>query len=159
LRSARNVAVPCKRFMTTVTQREPLPAQFDRATPARVPETGVAAPRRPSVFEIGRNCEAIARAGRVAFLVDGEAYFKAFMSAAERAQRSILILAWDFDSRTGLCFDRAGKCLTTMGDFLNGLARKRRRLTVRVLDWDYPMVFGSDREFPPVYGMDWQPHR
>ena len=46
-----------------------------------------------------------------------------------------------------------------MGEFLNGLAHKRRRLAIRVLDWDYPMVFGTDREFPPVYGMDWRPHR
>ena len=46
-----------------------------------------------------------------------------------------------------------------MGEFLNGLAHRRRRLAIRVLDWDYPMVFGTDREFPPVYGMDWRPHR
>ena len=111
------------------------------------------------MFEVGRNCEAIGHAARVAFLVDGEAYFNAFVRAAERAERSILILAWDFDSRTGLAFDEHGSCRLAMGEFLNGLAHRRRRLAIRVLDWDYPMVFGTDREFPPVYGMDWRPHR
>jgi phosphatidylserine/phosphatidylglycerophosphate/cardiolipin synthase-like enzyme len=31
---------------------------------------------------------------------------------------------------------------------------------VHVLNWDYPMVFGVDREFPPLYGFGWKPaHR
>ncbi len=28
-----------------------------------------------------------------------------------------------------------------------------------MLIWDYPMIFGTDREFPPVYGLGWKPHR
>ena len=145
--------------MTTVTQRE---APAERPAPVRrgpgasaEPASGAAS----SVFEPGRNCEALARSSRAAFLVDGEAYFNAFLHAAERAERSILILAWDFDSRTGLAFDRDGRCRLTLGEFLNGLARRRRRLTVRILNWDYPMVFGADRQFPPVYGLNWRPHR
>jgi phospholipase D1/2 len=31
---------------------------------------------------------------------------------------------------------------------------------VHILNWDYPMVFGTDREFPPTYGLgDWTPAR
>jgi phosphatidylserine/phosphatidylglycerophosphate/cardiolipin synthase-like enzyme/uncharacterized membrane protein YdjX (TVP38/TMEM64 family) len=30
---------------------------------------------------------------------------------------------------------------------------------VNVLNWDYPMVFGTDREFPPLYGFGWKPSR
>ena len=141
------------RSSTSVMEREPrAPARSACAAP--VPASTFA-----GLFEIGRNCDAVAHASRVAFLVDGEAYFRAFVRAAERAERSILILAWDFDSRTGLCFGEDGKAQITMGDFLNQLADKRRRLTIRVLDWDYPMVFGTDREFPPLYGMSWHPHR
>jgi phosphatidylserine/phosphatidylglycerophosphate/cardiolipin synthase-like enzyme len=72
--------------------------------------------RFAGLFEVGRNCEAVAHASRAAFLVDGEAYFSAFMRAAERAERSILILAWDFDSRTGLSYREDGKAQVTMGD-------------------------------------------
>ncbi|HSD44659.1 MAG TPA: VTT domain-containing protein [Burkholderiales bacterium] len=101
----------------------------------------------------------MASADRVAFIVDAADYFKAFVDAAERAERSVVILAWDFDSRTGLCFDDNGACRETLGDFLNRLARRRRELEIHVLDWDYPMIFGHDREFPPLYGLAWKPHR
>jgi phospholipase D1/2 len=120
----------------------------------------------PALFEPGRNCCALAHAGRVALLVDGEAYFRAFVQAAERATRSILILAWDFNSGTHLHFDgesdggwRRRGPPPLLGDFLNWLVRRRHDLRVRVLDWDYPMVFGTDREFPPIYGLGWKPHR
>ena len=46
-----------------------------------------------------------------------------------------------------------------LGDFLNYLVRRRRGLHVHVLNWDYPMVFGADREFPPLYGFGWRPQR
>jgi len=81
------------------------------------------------------------------------------MAAAERAERSIVVLAWDFDSRTGLAFDAEDRCTTTMGDFLNRLVRKRRGLHVYILDWDYPVVFGADREFAPLYSASWKRHR
>jgi phosphatidylserine/phosphatidylglycerophosphate/cardiolipin synthase-like enzyme/uncharacterized membrane protein YdjX (TVP38/TMEM64 family) len=145
--------------MGTVREREPLAPKRRPADPSGRREQKTAADSFAGLFEVGRNCEALAHASRAAFLVDGEAYFSAFMRAAERAERSILILAWDFDSRTGLSYGEDGKAQVTMGDFLNGLARKRRRLTIRILDWDYPVVFGTDREFPPLYGMSWRPHR
>jgi phosphatidylserine/phosphatidylglycerophosphate/cardiolipin synthase-like enzyme len=45
-----------------------------------------------SIAREGRNCWRRARAHRVAFLVDGAAYFDAFAAATERARRSILML-------------------------------------------------------------------
>ncbi|MGQ0749759.1 MAG: VTT domain-containing protein [Betaproteobacteria bacterium] len=111
-----------------------------------------------SVFQPGRNCSSVARANRVAWLVDAEHYFRAFTRAAEHARYSIMILAWDFDSRIRLHWD-PGKAPSELGPFLNWLVRRRRSLHVRVLDWDYPMVFGVDREFPPIYGFGWKPRR
>ncbi len=111
-----------------------------------------------SLFQEGKNCCAVARAERVAFLVDADAYFRAFRQAAERAERSILILAWDFDSRTPLGFDAEGEP-QPVGEFLNRLVARNRHLHVRILDWDYPMVFGAGRELPPIYGINWKPHR
>jgi phosphatidylserine/phosphatidylglycerophosphate/cardiolipin synthase-like enzyme len=111
------------------------------------------------LFRPGDNCCAVARADRVALVIDAQAYYEAFMRACERAEREILILAWDFDSRTGLVFGEDGRCLTTIGEFLNGLARRKRRLQIHILDWDYPMIFGKDREFLPLYGLSWKHHR
>jgi phosphatidylserine/phosphatidylglycerophosphate/cardiolipin synthase-like enzyme/uncharacterized membrane protein YdjX (TVP38/TMEM64 family) len=114
--------------------------------------------RVDSLLRPGENCCAVAHSARAAFLVDAQAYFLAFRKAAADAERSILILAWDFDSRTQLDEDAGGRG-TTIGTFLNELVRRRRRLHVHILDWDFPMIFGRDREFPPLYGLDWRPHR
>ena len=111
-----------------------------------------------SIFEPGRNCSYVAHADRVALLVDAEQYFRAFIRAAENARYSLIILAWDFDSRVRLHWDPGG-APSELGPFLNWLVRRRRSLHVRVLDWDYPMVFGVDREFPPIYGFGWKPRR
>ncbi|HEV7821023.1 MAG TPA: phospholipase D-like domain-containing protein, partial [Burkholderiales bacterium] len=80
------------------------------------------------------------------------------MRCAERAQHSIIILAWDFDSRMRL-HREDGKTPGELGAFLTFLVKRRRALNVYVLDWDYPMVFGTDREFPPIFGLGWKPHR
>ncbi|TAK80395.1 MAG: phospholipase [Betaproteobacteria bacterium] len=114
-----------------------------------------------SLLRPGDNCCAVARAERVALLVDAEAYFRAFHQAALRARRSITILAWDFNSRTKLHFDPVpeGAPPALLGEFLNYLVRRRRRLHVNVLDWDYPMLYAADREFPPAYGFGWKPSR
>jgi phosphatidylserine/phosphatidylglycerophosphate/cardiolipin synthase-like enzyme/uncharacterized membrane protein YdjX (TVP38/TMEM64 family) len=99
----------------------------------------------------------------VALLVDGAAYFGALQRALLGARRNVMILGWDFDSRTRLSFDPADGRLDTppsaLGDYLNWLVRRRRELHVCVLNWDYPMVFGTDRELRPIYGLGWKPAR
>src|SRR4051812_28057317 len=72
----------------------------------------------PSLFEPGRNCYRVGRANRVSFIVDGEPYFKAFVHAALRATRSLVIVGWDFHSRTQLHHGIVG-VPTMLGDFLN----------------------------------------
>lgn len=111
-----------------------------------------------SLFEPGRNCWRVEPATRAAFLVDGDAYFKAFVAAARNAQRSILILGWDFHSRTRLTCDERDACLE-LGEFLNDLARHRPQLRVHILTWDYPMIFGLDRDWAPIIGLGWKPAR
>ena len=117
--------------------------------------------RPESLLRPGYNCCAVARAERVALLVDADAYFRAFYQAALRAKRSITILGWDFNSQTRLHFDPVveGGPPPLLGDFLNYLVRRRPMLHINVLNWDYPMVFGADREFPPLYGFGWKPSR
>lgn len=112
-----------------------------------------------SLFDAGRNCWRIERAERAAFLVDADSYFKAFVAAARKAQRSILITGWDFHSRTRLlCADERGRELE-LGKFLNDLVRRKRGLQIHILIWDYPMIFGLDREWAPTYGFGWKPRR
>jgi hypothetical protein len=45
--------------------------------------------------------------------LDGDEYFSAFRAVAIRAQQSIMILGWDFDSRTGRVIDQKLEWLIT----------------------------------------------
>jgi phospholipase D1/2 len=113
-----------------------------------------------SIFQVGKNCHKVTLCDRAALLIDGEAYFKVFMQTAERAYHSIFILAWDFDTRMCLTPHKSKSAPPTLlGDFLNFLIHRRRDLNIYVLNWDYPMIFGTDREFPPIYGLSWKPRR
>ncbi|MGH8176215.1 MAG: VTT domain-containing protein [Steroidobacter sp.] len=117
-----------------------------------------AQPDQSSLFDAGRNCWRVEPASRAAFLIDADAYFRAFVAAARKAQRSILITGWDFHSRTRLlCKNDDGEELE-LGEFLNDLVRRRRELQIHILTWDYPMIFGLDREWAPLYGLGWKPH-
>jgi phosphatidylserine/phosphatidylglycerophosphate/cardiolipin synthase-like enzyme/uncharacterized membrane protein YdjX (TVP38/TMEM64 family) len=112
------------------------------------------------LFTAGRNCWRVERAERAAFLIDGDTYFKAFVAAARQAKRSILITGWDFHSRTRLlCGDGADDCELELGNFLNDLVKQRRELDIHILIWDYPVIFGIDREWAPIYGLGWKPRR
>jgi phosphatidylserine/phosphatidylglycerophosphate/cardiolipin synthase-like enzyme/uncharacterized membrane protein YdjX (TVP38/TMEM64 family) len=103
---------------------------------------------------------AVLEAKRAALLVDAESYFRALREACLLARHTIVMLGWDFNSRT--CLDPAGGdsgAPPLLGDFLNFLVKRRRALRVYVLNWDYPMVFSANRELRPLYGVGWKPHR
>ena len=90
-------------------------------------------------------------------LVDGEAYFRAFAQAALRAEHSIVIVGWDFHSRTRLHLD-SPDVPDLLGDFLNELARRKPRLRIFILVWDYPLVFAKGREPHVTSAGGWQSH-
>jgi phospholipase D1/2 len=50
----------------------------------------------------GRNCRTITHAPHMAVLVDAASYYPGFLSSLMRARESVLILAWDIDSRVWL---------------------------------------------------------
>ncbi|MET0292261.1 MAG: VTT domain-containing protein [Steroidobacteraceae bacterium] len=121
-----------------------------------------------TIFRTGRNCWTVTRAERAAVRIDSSNYFHAFMRAALEARESLFIVGWDFHSRAQLLCDdeilpEDPNAPRLLGDFLNYLVQRRRRLKVRVLVWDFPSIFGLQREFPFFYGTAvpgaWQPHR
>jgi phosphatidylserine/phosphatidylglycerophosphate/cardiolipin synthase-like enzyme/uncharacterized membrane protein YdjX (TVP38/TMEM64 family) len=110
-----------------------------------------------SIVIPGANCWRVEYARRAAFLVDACDYFDAFARAALRAEHSLFIIGWDFDSRIPLwCEDAPSAVPGQLGDFLNYLVRRRRRLVVRVLCWDFPMIYGVERELPMWSGDAWR---
>ena len=108
------------------------------------------------ILEPGRNCERVADTQRVAWLIDGERYFGALASAIERAQRSVLLLGWDFHSRVRL---RRGEREEEFVELLERVVRRRRRLHVRLLGWDFAMIYALEREFLPLARFQRGTHR
>lgn len=117
---------------------------------------GPQAASEPLLVE-GRNCWRRARASRLAFLVDGAAYFAAFQAAVARARHQVLVLAWDFNSRVRLRGGAPGP--DALGAFLESVVARRGGPEAYVLDWDFAMIYAFERERFPVFRLDWRTHR
>ena len=116
--------------------------------------------RRYGLLEVGRNCGAIAHADRFALLIDGSAYFSVLREALLAAERTVFIVGWDIDSRMRLVPERTSDGLPApLGEFLQALSARRRRLRVYVLAWDFAMIYAFEREWMPVYQTGWRSQR
>jgi phospholipase D1/2 len=112
-----------------------------------------------SILQTGKNCWRAAQASRVAMLVDGEAYFRAVRTAIAGARKSVFILGWDIDSRLRLVREADDGLPELLGPFLDAVLRRRRTLRVRVLSWDFAMIYALEREWMPVFRLNWTSHR
>ncbi len=113
------------------------------------------------ILKPGRNCWRIEHADRVAFLIDGNDYFRALYDGIIRARHLIQILAWDIDSRFELVRNtpQPSPWPSRLGDLLNAVIKRRPNLHAYVLDWDFAMIYASAREFLPIYKFDWRTNR
>lgn len=109
------------------------------------------------VLQPGRNVWRIERAGRATVLVDGAAFFTAVRQACLKAQRRILIVGWDIDSRTRLvgAEAHADGMPDTFADFLAQLVEQRPGLEVDMLLWDYSLLYAGEREMLPRLSLQW----
>jgi phospholipase D1/2 len=112
-----------------------------------------------TILQPGTNCWRSAQAARVAMLVDGDAYFRAVRAAIAAARRSVFILGWDIDSRLRLLREPDDGLPAELGPFLDAVLRRRRSLKVRVLSWDFAMIYALEREWMPVFRLNWSSHR
>lgn len=92
-------------------------------------------------------------------LVDADAYFRAVRAAIRKARHSIFILSWDIDSRTRLVPQGANDGYPEpLGDFLHAVVAARPGLRAYVLNWDFAMLYALEREWLPVYKLEWRTH-
>jgi phosphatidylserine/phosphatidylglycerophosphate/cardiolipin synthase-like enzyme len=105
----------------------------------------------------GETCWRTAKAERVAFLIDNEAYFTALYEAFRKARRSILILGWAFDPRTRLFPDGhdGPDDPDEVGHVLLRLARERPDLDIRLLIWKSALPVAATQDFFPHKARDW----
>jgi len=113
-----------------------------------------------AVLVPGDTCWRLARAERVAVLVDAECYYGALADALERAERSILLLGWDLHG--GIRLRRGadgGDDGPTLVQLLDGLVRRRRGLHAHVLEWDFALLYALERQLLPSVRFGLATHR
>lgn len=107
----------------------------------------------------GQTIWRLARAGRAAVLLDGAEYFGALRSALLQARHSVTFVGWDIDSRTrlrGAGQDPADDAPEILREFLQFLVERRDDLTIRLLLWDYSILYALEREPLPSLNLDWR---
>ncbi len=108
----------------------------------------------------GENCWKRVPAGRTAFLVDADDYYRTLAEALKRAWRSVYIIGWDLDSRIPLRRGEYPDALPNrLGDYINELVKRRRSLNVHILVWDWAMIYAFQRELVPVFRLGWRTPR
>jgi phosphatidylserine/phosphatidylglycerophosphate/cardiolipin synthase-like enzyme len=85
----------------------------------------------------GDTCWRIEQAGRAAVIVDAEDYFRICRSAMMAAEKRIMLIGWDFDSRIRLGEpDEASGAPERVGEFISWLVDRKPGLDVYLLRWD-----------------------
>lgn len=112
-----------------------------------------------NILNSDQNVWRIPKADRFAVLIDGAALFGAVREAAIKAQRSIVIMGWDIDSRTRLVGE-TGEVQDgypiELAAFLSALVEKRPELRVYLLLWDYSVLYATERELFPTLSLQWK---
>ena len=113
-------------------------------------------------FKPGHNVWRVARAERASLLIDGANYFAAVRAAMIKARHSILIAGWDIHSQTRLV-GPSGEAddgyPETFAEFLVALVAKRPQLDIRLLLWDFSMLYAAERDPFPTLSLRWNtPH-
>ncbi|MFN4088847.1 MAG: phospholipase, partial [Alphaproteobacteria bacterium] len=98
-------------------------------------------------------------ATRAAVLRDASTYFGALRQAMLAARHEIMIVGWDIDSRT-LLVGESGEAddglPPTLGAFLCALVERNPKLSIRLLLWDYSVLFAAEREAMGRYTLGWR---
>lgn len=109
-------------------------------------------------LEPGSTCWTVAHSARAALLVDGAAYFSALRSSILKARSSVLILGWDIDNRVRMPpvgVDDDPDASRTLGRLLAHVVAARPELRIRILLWDYSLLYAAKRQVLPTLRLRW----
>ncbi|SJZ93428.1 phospholipase D-like domain-containing protein [Consotaella salsifontis] len=115
--------------------------------------------RSEPILDPARNCRGVSRVEQAALLIDGEDYFSRLDECLKCAERSILIVGWDFDGRIPLHGPDIGDpAAATLGSTLRALVEAKPDLEVRILVWSVAVVHTPSDPKPLLFGAEWQDH-
>lgn len=108
-------------------------------------------------FETGQNCWRVETAGRLSFIVNGKAYFRALREALLQARRLVMLIGWDFDFEIEMLpgeSDADGNAPdgfpNTVGAFLDAMAHRRPELDIYLLKWSGGALIAPGRILPAL---------
>lgn len=117
-------------------------------------------PQTRSMLAPGDNCWKSAQAERFAWLIDGDAYFRAVRASLQAARHEILIIGWDIDSAVELIRDKDHPHYPSpLARTLEALVDNNDELQVYVLSWDFAMLYMLERELLPASRFGWTDRR
>jgi hypothetical protein len=80
-------------------------------------------------------------------------------AAMRKAERSILLLGWDFDPHVPLEPDRSGADPhDRLSDFFAQLLASRPSLEIHILIWDMAWLYAAQRHYGPRRARQWLPN-
>jgi phospholipase D1/2 len=101
----------------------------------------------PHVLHPGRNCARLVKANRFALLVDGSNYYETLAESIAQAQRTVVIVGWDLDSRVRLGPSAGpGQLVPPLCEFLPSVASANPDLNIYILTWDFSILFANVRD-------------
>jgi phospholipase D1/2 len=100
------------------------------------------------LFVAGRNVWRVAHADSAHVLVDAADYFGMLRRSLLAARRRVVVLGWDFDSRTPLVGTNPPDdgLPEELGPFLTALVTRTPSLSVKILVWKSPLPYALERE-------------
>jgi phosphatidylserine/phosphatidylglycerophosphate/cardiolipin synthase-like enzyme len=111
-----------------------------------------------SIIDPGRNCWRVMNADKASALIDGQEYFTHLEAALRKAQRTIMIIGWDFDGSIRLRPDVHTEDSPPLGPLLRSLVEEKPELEVRILVWSIAIVHAPGATGPLIFGAEWQNH-
>lgn len=106
-----------------------------------------------SILEPSGNFWRVEKARRARMLVDAAEYFGVLRASMLHARRSLIVVGWDIDSRmrfVGPDGEADDGYPELFGDFLKRLASERPGLEIKLLLWDYSVIYATERELLPA---------
>ncbi|MEI4264279.1 hypothetical protein [Roseovarius sp. D0-M9] len=110
----------------------------------------------PPIQRAGDTCWRIETAQHLAMIVDAADYFRILRDVMQKAQHSVIMIGWEFDTRIDLEPGKEkDKVPSRLGEFLSWLVRQRPDLKIYRLQWDVGLLFTLGRRSMPLRFADW----
>ena len=101
--------------------------------------------------EPGTNCWRTSHATRGGFLIESRRYFQVIREAVLKAEKEVIVLAWDISDSLEMVRggDAEDGYPSALADFLIAVLDEKPDLVIRILLWDYSLIYLTERDWLP----------